>query len=106
MEPAQRVWFRAALRARLRGGFRDARLRDGLLADAGLSDRVRREMPAFPRFGALWAFVERHGARLARRRMAWDEMRAELPRLEALRDQAAGRAGREAPAVLSGEMTA
>lgn len=92
LEPARQTWFRAQARAHLRRAFRDHRHRDEALAEAGLSADQRRTIPAFTGFGALWAFVETASLRLARRRMSWDEMAAELPRLEVLRDEAAAAA--------------
>lgn len=89
LEPARQTWFRAQMRARLRRVFHDARQREAALALAGLSAEQRRMMPCFTGFGALWAFVETISPSLARRRMMWDEMAAELPLLEALRDEAA-----------------
>ncbi|MBB2187106.1 glycosyltransferase [Gluconacetobacter liquefaciens] len=92
LEPAQQTWFRAHVRARLRRAFRDGRQRDAALSEAGLSAGQRRTAPTFTCFGALWAFVETTSPRLARRRMSWEDMAAELPLLEALRDEEAAAA--------------
>ncbi|GBQ32597.1 glycosyltransferase [Gluconacetobacter sacchari] len=98
LEPARQTEFRARARARLRQAFREPRQRDEALALAGLSVEQRRQAPFFTGFGALWAFVETISPRLARHRMSWDEMAAELPRLERLRDDAAAARTRARPA--------
>lgn len=89
LEPARQAWFRAHVRAQLRRTFRDYRQRDAALTEAGLSCEQCRMAPSFTGFGALWAFVEATSPRLARRRMSWEDMVAELPVLEALRDDLA-----------------
>lgn len=90
VEPADTVWLRASLRARLRGALSSPAHQAALMAEAGMTVAEIDAAPIFTGFGALWAFVEATAPRLARHsRMTWDEMAAEAPRLEALRDMAA-----------------
>ncbi|WP_313045840.1 glycosyltransferase family 2 protein [Brevundimonas sp.] len=95
VEPARTVWLRASLRARLRGALSGPAKQAVLMGEAGMSPDQIEAAPVFTGLGALWAFIEAVGPRLARRRMTWDEMAAELPRLEALRDQALAASGAE-----------
>lgn len=97
LESAHRTWFRASLRGRLRRSLRDQRQCDAALSEAALSREQMRTARTFTRFGQLWAFVEHASPRLTRRRMLWEEMMAELPRLETFRDHAA-RAAAPSPA--------
>jgi len=88
VEAADMVWARAHLRARLRAAFQEPALLAATLADIGL----QRPPETVTSFGAFWAVVESTSPLLKRRRLLWEEMLEQLPRLEALRDKAKHRA--------------
>lgn len=82
LEPADRTFLRAAMRAEARRLEASGLPLGRLLALLGLDAEERRQAEAAaPGFGAMWAFVEERSARLARRRLRHSEIAGELPHL-------------------------
>jgi hypothetical protein len=93
LEPALATYFRARLRARLRGEWRTPGVFDGLLRRLGLGVDEREKALRYRTFGAAWASIEATVPLLRRVRLERAELDTELPLLQRLVANARARYG-------------
>lgn len=84
VELAETVLSRALWRAKFRHAYAASGNLAAIYAEAGIN--VATDVPDFGTFGALWAYVENNSPLLAKRRLSWEEMYLELPKLKKIRE--------------------
>lgn len=85
VERAELVLTRALWRAKFRLAHASSHKLMSAYVGAGIE--FSENIPAFDKFGALWSFVESKSPLLTRRRLSWEEMFQELPKLKKIREE-------------------